>query len=240
MIIEFPTALYNTVLPQEPEDSESVTFTISSEDPPRDITATQELPIAEKLRPLPDKIFSQLELREVLGDFVFSISEGSQNDVGSGKKQFEVGQFIDFGVESEIDAINLSEVPEQIDLQQNTNILDLSEFGLTDQETKFLSKQAESKMNELVIELNDIKSNVKDNEVAIVENQKSINEVRKTIKAVEVILDDSEGNELLEKLRQSEADLVTQRDALIADINELNDLAKIKFQELLDTRELVR
>ena len=243
MIIDFPTALYNSVLPQNPEDNASVTLTISSTNPPRDTGNVSQLPIAEKLKPLPDKIFDRSQNRDALGDFVFSISQSFITDIGTNKKQFEVGELLSFGEESDVEAIGITEVPDLVDLQQNTNLLDLSEFGLSDEEVESLTSQAEDKFNELIIELNAIKSNVKDNEVKISENQKSLNEARKAIKAVRVVLgipEDDTGDGILQKLLESAEDLLEERDALVSDTNSLNAQAKDKFQELLDTRQLVR
>lgn len=243
MIIDFPTALYNAVLPKDSEDDASVTFTISSTNPPRDTEKTSQLPIAEKLKPLPDKIFTRSQNRDALGELVFSISQSFITDIGTNKKQFEVGELLNFGEESDAEPIGITEVPDLVDLQQNTNLLDLSEFGLSEEDIESLIDQAEDKFNELIEELNDIKSNVKDNEVKLLENQKSLNEVRKAIKAVRVVLnvpEESTGDGILQTLLESEEDLVEERNALVSDTDSLNEQAKSKFQELLDTRELVR
>lgn len=242
MIIDFPTALYNSVLPMAADDPGNITYTISSNDPPRATDPTAELPIAEQLRPLPDKIFTRKEFRDALGEFVFSVSEASLTDIGSGKKQFEVGQLLDFGEFADVEGLTVTEVPTPVDLQQNTNILELGDFGLTQEEINSLTDQAESKFNDLIEELNAIRTEINNNEARILENQKSINEVRKTIKAARVVLDVSTGssNDIIDKLIESEEELVEERDALITETNELNVLAKAKYQELLDTRELVR
>ncbi len=89
MIVAFPTALYIPVLPAKPEEAGSVTFSISSEDPPRQSQSLQQLPIAEILKPLPDKIFTPEENRAVVGNFIFSVSKSSRFETGSNKKQLK-------------------------------------------------------------------------------------------------------------------------------------------------------
>jgi uncharacterized protein YeeX (DUF496 family) len=241
MIIDFPTALYNSVLPTV-DDPGSVTYIVSSTDPPRATDPTAEIPIAEQLRPLPDKIFTRKEFRDALGDFVFSVSEATVTDIGSNKKQFEVGQLLNFGEFVDVEGLTVTEVPTLVDLQQNTNILELSDFGLSEAEITALTNQAELKFNELIEELNAVKTAINDNEAQIRENQKSINEVNKTIKAARVVLDvpGTVSHDIIDKLVESAEELIEERDALITETNELNVLAKAKYQELLDTRELVR
>ena len=243
MIIEFPTALYISELPDEPSDSQSVTFLISSEDPPRPTQALQQFPIAEQLKPLPDKIFTKAQNRSVVGELIFTVSQASRSDTGSSKKQFEVGQILDFETE-EIPDLSNTEVPSVIELQQNTNILDLEDLGLTEEESNTLVAQSNTTMDELIGEINSIVEQINDNKIRITENQKSINEATKAINATTVILDTQTGGsdlpEVLQKLIDTRTDLETERDQLIADTNSLNEEVKTKYNELLSVRELVR
>ena len=237
MIIEFPTALYIPILPSSPEIAGNVTYTISSEDPPRQSQILQQLPAAEILKPLPSKVFTPEENRAVLGDFIFSVSRSSRSETGSNKKQFEVGQFLDFGDQDTFGDLTVTEVPQKIDLQQNTNLLDLESLGLSTRESDTVTTQASAKFDEILEELNVIKTKIDDNKISISENQKSLNETEKTISAVE-LLDDVE--DILADLRNTAEELISEREDLISNTNILNEQAKQKYNDLLKIRELVR
>ena len=236
MIIEFPTALYLSELPLRASDVGSVTFEISSEDPPRQSQNLQQLPIAEQLRPLPDKIFSREDDRANAGDLLFSISQSARSETGSNKKQFEIGQFLDFNQES-LPEVTVTEVPTKLDLQQNTNILDLESLGLSEDDIEVITKQANETFNQTINELNSLKEQIDNTKILISENQKSINEARKASSAVELLED---VNSILATIQKKEQDLLQERDSLTNTVNVLNKQAKDKLEELLSIRELVR
>ena len=72
IIIAFPTALYESILPG-PLGPGNITFTISSNDPPRPPISPFPLQISDSIRHLPPKTNTPQERLVALGDFVFSV-----------------------------------------------------------------------------------------------------------------------------------------------------------------------
>ena len=233
MIISFPTALYANVIPV-PQGTGNVTWLISSTDPPRSTTSFQQIPPGELTRqkvPISD----DGPRRRAMGDAVFSISQGAQSTVGSIKLQFEIGQILDFTSE-ELAVVTTANVPQMVDLQQNTNLLDLSSLGLTDLEIVQVTEVSEQTKKQLEGEIVALQQNITNVSVAINENQKQINEANKVLDAVTVIGDAG----LITKMNAKIADLSTQRDALIATLNAYNEAVGVKFDDLLKVIQLVR
>ena len=244
MIIEFPTALYSSVLPKEPSDNQSVTFLISSTDPPRSISTFFQLLYSEELKTLPGKIYSDSRRRANLGEFIFNVSYASPSAMAIGNKAFETGQLLDFPGVEETEDIDILEVPEIVEVQQNGNILDLESLGLDEEESDDLTSQAETKFHDSIVILNDLKMQIKDKKASIDSNQKLINETRKARDAAVVVFSDTstgaEDNEIVIKLNQKEQDLLSEKEDLLAELNSLIDQANEIYGEILRLREMVR
>lgn len=238
MIIEFPTALYSPLLPKEASDNQSVTFIISSEDPPRDTSITRQLFRGEELRPLPPKIYTYNQRRSTYGDYIFNVSSGANTLVGDGQKGYEVGQVLEFGDE-DVPELSFPEIPAVLELQQNTNRLNLEAAGLTEEEASELIQKSQDQLNELIKDYNEIQSDIKDNETKISDSNKQLSEVRKIKNAASAVIG-ATGSEIYEKLVQREEELVAERDRLIEYGNDLNELAKDVYDEILVVREMVR
>lgn len=243
MIISFPTALYDAILPKE-EDSGNVTFTISSNDPPRSTETFFQLFGSEELRPLPDRIFTRAERRLNLGELIFQVATGTQSVVADGAKVFEVGQVLDFEDITEPSNVTQLEVPEVIELQQNTNLLNLESLGLTEDEASLLVSDANSKLDDSINRFNNTKTAISDKEAQIEDNQRLSNEVRKAKDAASAVFagstDPTAGNTIIDKLDAREQELAVERTALIEELNALNALAGEIYNEILDIREVVR
>jgi hypothetical protein len=238
MIIRVPTGLYDTILPKKEEDNTSVTFTISTDEPPRSEEVFQELPIAEAIRPrVPPDIDDQLR-RETVGELIFTVTEASQTISGSAKKTFEVGEILSF--EEEVSPTSVTQTPRMVEIRHDTNLLDLEAVGLSTAEILILTELSEQRKSELEIELLDLTSQIEDTKVRIRENQKNINETEKTISAVKVIADGSEPTEILEKLEARLVDLKSERSTLTSQLSALDVAAVKKRDELLQVSQLVR
>ena len=244
MIIGFPTALYEPALPQEPQNSGNVTFIISSTNPPRSDDVLFQLLRSEELRQLPERIFTREQRRTNYGDFVFDISFGTQSVTGDGRKAFEVGQLLDFDDIEDPEALTTLEVPETVELQQNTNVLDLESLGLTEEESDLLISGATTKFGETVESLNNLKTQINDTQIGIADNQRLINETRKARDAAKVVFEGSTditaGNEIIDKLDIKESELLLERETLIALLEVLTDQANEIYNEILDVKEVVR
>lgn len=237
MIIRHPTGLYqnNGQLPIRPSDSGSITFTISSEDPKRAVADILRLPIGQELRVRSGLIFSDDERRVNFGEFLFTISTGRQSDGGSNKKLFEVGEFLTF-TDDQIREITTTEVPDVVDIQHNTNILDLNDVGLTDDEEKEILKLANDKSEEFQAQIRNLQTEIKNLKTSIVENQKKINETRKVINGLTVLQE----NELRDRINDNLEKLLGERADLIDVINNKNTEIKDIFNKLIDISEFVR
>jgi hypothetical protein len=92
MIINFPTALYESVLPG-PSESGNITYTISNQDPPKSSNTFLQLPRNEEIRKTPPRTYSKYDKRKFSSDLIFNITIPSLSTEGSGIKNFEIGQF---------------------------------------------------------------------------------------------------------------------------------------------------
>lgn len=239
MIISAPTALYKSILPQSQTDLRNVTWTISSNDPPRSKSSVFTLLRTEELRPLPDKIYDAEQRRVVMGEYVFNVSFAGQTVAGSGTKTFETGQVISFtDVSVAIQQINDLNVPDTVDFQQNTNVLDLSSLGLTSDEINQLTKAATKELESMINELNVLVTTANDLKSEIRANQKMLNEAQKAKEAAIVVF--GTDSEIIDKLILKEQGLVMERDQLVTDLNKQIATANDIYQKILEVKEVVR
>ena len=107
MIIKFPTGLYKSVLPINGK-SGNITYTISSMSPPRPFINAVKLPTIEELKVTPDKVFTDEERREQLGELVFTVVNSNRSLPGSNTKTFEIGEILAFENLVPVEEINTS------------------------------------------------------------------------------------------------------------------------------------
>jgi hypothetical protein len=234
MIISFPTALYKNVIPG-PGGSGNVTWLISSTDPPRSVESFQQIPPAESIRRRDPPTFTDRQRRDAMGDAVFSLSQGSQSIVGTAVKQFEIGQILEFEDET-LPETTITPLPAMVDIQQNTNLLDLSALGLTDSEIDRVTQESEKVKKQIEDEIVSLKRNVDDMSISINENQKRINEADKTLDAATVINDEA----IVNKMNLKISELTEQRIILVEELNAYNERIGVKYDQLLKVIQLVR
>lgn len=245
MIIRFPTGLYQDAgqLPENPSDAGNVTYTISNEEPKRPQDATFQLPLAAEIAERPPLQYDDKTRRAQLGPLVFTYVDAKQTVPGSNRKLFEVGQYLDFSSE-EIDLPEQTPVPAVVEIQHNTNLLDLQDAGLSEDEISSLIDLSTTKKKDLENQLAFIQNQISDQKIAITENQKQINEVVKIISAVRVVVNIPEGSTqsdpLLDQLLARQADLELARTALISELNNLNTQATTTLNALISVSELVK
>lgn len=182
MIIRHPTALFDSVLPKAPAYGGNITYTVSMDDPERIFQTTIRLPPAIERREKSGKNISDSVRRVNLGGRVFTISKTKKSVTGSSKKQFEVGQILTFGADTDPE-INPMLVGD-LELRHDTNLLDLSGLGLTDADIVNISFSAMDRLKELQAELSAATRQRGNAEIAINENKKSQNETKKAVDAV--------------------------------------------------------
>jgi len=236
MIIDAPTALYLPLLPKSFNDSGNFTFTISSNDPVLPTTSGSPLLLGGLRIPIPPRHLTYDERKTALGDFIFSVSSGSAINVGSSKKSYEVGQVLEFTESDDLSVLNQEEVPDIIDIQHNTNVLDLSAAGLSDDEIDEINNSARLEFDKLTNELNALKTKIIKDKLNITENEKNFNEVKKIRMSVEVL-----GNTVIVgKLKVKELELSNQKTELINIYNDDVALSSVKYGRLIELKEIVR
>lgn len=231
MIINYPTALYRSVLPAS-NKSGNVTYTISNQDPPKSISVFLQLPRNEETRKQPQRTYSKADKRKFSSNLIFNLTIPSLSTEGSGSKTFEIGQFLDFTNESETipDSYSL----ESIELRQDTNIVDYKKHGLDESEYANIVKIAGKRMDEISNEINIIGTRLNDNKENISSNQSDINESTKLYDNIVLIL--GTGNEQAKKVQtkilnynEYKIKLLAERDILLTTLDSLrSDLSKVR------------
>jgi hypothetical protein len=243
MIITAPTGLYKSILPRETEAG-NITYTISTQSPPKTFVNAIQLPFAESITPAPDKIFDEETRREQFGNLIFSVSQSNKNIAGSNTKAFEVGEILSFENLSPVEEIVTVRAPEDVEIRHDTNLLDLESLGLTAEEIDELTSKSAARQlileGDFVVKQNEIKTL----EADIAETQKTINENNKTLKAVRGLLgiEDNETSDdpIFQKLSRNQEVLQETLDQLIEDRNQAAVEAADVYQDLQRVSELVR
>ena len=239
MIITAPTGLYKSVIPQSPDQSGDVTFTISTTDPPRRELLFNKIPPGVERRLRQPFIHSDEVRRSVIGDLLNTVSKSDKSLAGLGNKQFEVGDILEFEEEITEDELQPTLVVDKTEIRHDTNLLDLPLLGLDESEQAQVTRSAEVEFDKLGNELNNLKQSRRNTESQLLDVQKQINETRKAISALEII-DDPDIVEIKEGLEESLDELQDQRSNLIATGNELAELTSEKLDEVRSVAQLVR
>jgi hypothetical protein len=236
MIIRHPTGLYQDSgqIPIKDSDSGNITYVISNDDPARSLSNTVQLTSAEEMRSLPQSQYDDDYRRQSYGELIYTVVDGNESIAPSNKKLFSIGQILDF----EIDDVSVDSVAiHKVDVQHNTNLIDYSDSGLSDEEIDYIMSAAQQKKMHLESEISSAQSQIKDTNVLISDNQKKINETKKIIFAVSAI---SDVDPILEKLNQKYESLIDDRDKLIETYNELTSSLSKLFDDMLKISELVK
>ena len=238
MDIQFPTTLYESVLPVDALDNRSITYTISSEDPPRAANTLIQLPKAEEIRPLPQRTIDVLTNRDLAGEYITALSFSNPNISGDSKKQFEIGQILEF-VSEALPVLNNTLIPVEREFTQNTNVLS-SDLPITEEERESIRDTALLQFNDLTDKLNVLNQDISNNQISISDAQKSINETRKAINSLTVVFDGGTNNDIITRLEVSLVALIKERDDLVSETNALSIEAQDTYDEMLKVREFVR
>lgn len=237
MIVRFPTALYESAIPQAPGESGNVTYTISMEDPPRAAELVTRLPPAIELRKKSDDKLTDAERRANMGKLAYSFSKSNQDAVGSSKKQFESGQVLEFTTETP-PALDPMKVRQETQVRHDTNILDLSGLGISDEDIQTITSSSPLQLKEFYADLNDYKQQRKAAEIAIAENQKQQNETKKAISAITELLPTNP--ELQSVVNDLEIKLADLKDDMAEQIDNANVAAALAEQTVDQIRNLAQ
>lgn len=235
MIIRFPTALYLSILPQKPQDGGNTTFTISNNDPPRLIPLSlPQVPPGVEYRQR-GQFTSTTD-----GGLVYSIITSSPKTVESGAKQFEVGDVLEFdNLEPQIADPML--VSDDLTIQHNTNLLDLTDLGLSSEEQDDLESKSSLALASLKTQLNGLRASRMDIDLQIASTQKQINEATKTVGAAEILVSvDPSIQPILDKMRLKQEGLQIQLDFLVSQAGVVAAQAEDVANKIRSVTQLVR
>jgi len=223
MIIRFPTGLYRSILPKGTQAG-SVTYIISNQNPPKTEVRAIQIPTFERRKPLPQSLYTPGERRGGFGELIYTLAKANRSKPGSNIKQFEVGEIIEF-TDDPIEEVLFTNAPDSIEIQHNTNILDLDSIGLSPVEIDQLIAESERRKDELEKEFTSLKSELETFNADISENQKKINESNKTIKAVRSIYN---------------IPVEAERSQLISNRNTKSTEVEEAYNKLISVSQLVR
>jgi hypothetical protein len=204
-------------------------------DPPNGTLTEVQLPAAIERRQR-----SAIDTTKPNGQRIYTNTLSNASSIGSAKKQYEVGQVLEF-VTSEESALQPMLVADTLEIQHNTNILDLSSLGVSESDITAINNSADTQFTTLNDELNIVRQERIDTEVAISENQKNQNETQKAIDAlVQLVAYDSSLQSVLDSLKIKLAEFVAQANILIAAANEQASIASDLESQILAVAQMVR
>jgi hypothetical protein len=216
MIINYPTGLYSSVLPKEPQDSQNVTYLISTTAPPRTSLLFPKIPFGVAIRQRTPREYTTVQRRETVGDLVYTVSNASRQQPGNNANQYEVGEVLEFDY-SGYKKVDPMLVSNKTDIQHNLNMFNYEELGLTESDVAIIDEESLRSFDALAQRLNELRVLRSSEEVSINTNQKIINEATKNINALQIMAQDSTSTDadildLIEKLvvRKAEAELALQ------------------------------
>lgn len=224
MIIKFPTGFYETVLPNDPEDSGNITFTISNNPPPRTNLIFPKIPGGIVDRKRTPKTIELLDRRDILGDLTFKISRSSRIFEGSNDKVFETGQVLEF-TDAPLQTLDPMLIGVKTQTQHDVVRLDYAALGVDDDEQQLIVDSSLLVHQDLSDQLNIVRQQRADAEQQVIANQKIINDANRTIDALEVIQSssaetDDDVDALIEKMktRKDEAFILRDQAANVANV----------------------
>lgn len=212
MIIKFPTGLYDTILPQVGEYG-NITYTISTQDPPVSTEDFLQLPKDQQIRKLPARMYDKNAGRKFLGNLVFDISIIAKSIDGSGSKQYEIGQVLDFETVAQpaTDPYNL----DSIELRQDTAVVDYVKFGLDADEVSELVNEAQVMLNDLSNQITQTGTLLARNADQIRLNQSNINQAGKLLANIIAVLGETSSSAI--KVQTKINGYTVEKDELIAE-----------------------
>jgi len=237
MIINYPTGLFSTVIPQKPSVVGNVTYTISNNIPPDSNIELIVLPKAERLKRRSSLSHDLQSRRASFGELIFTVNNSINKIGGSNRKLFELGEFIELGFEDVV--LSDDNTPSEFAIQHNVNVLDLINLGLSESHIANITKASFDRKNNLEEELSKIKLEIEILKSEISENQKKLNEINKAIKSVTILIDVIGEEPLNVLIKSKENTEQTKYNLSIEYNNKISESEKI-FEELLIVSNMVK
>jgi len=233
VIIRYPTGSYLSVLPQEPEDSESVVYTISNTTPPRSELNFMQIPDGIKRKQRDPKTALPSTRRFNLGDLALTSKKNRPGSIVTGNQLFYIGQVTEF-VDSTV--TDIGDINSALVTQHDRVYIDPTHIGLETDELDDISSEALDAQGQILIELEGLQKRKDDLQVEIVSEQKILNDANRVIGALDIIVDLDPGNVEMQALKvQTEevaADATAAIDEAVVEINEMPAAIRAKHDKL--------
>lgn len=245
MIINFPTGFYTAAINPGPNKAGNVTFTVSSTTPPRSQLLFVKTPVGLSRRKRSARLYTDKERRDVVAQLAISVSKSGASKVGSGMKQYEVGQILEFEALPPVTQnLNPMLVSATSDVRHDTNLLDYGAIGLSQDIQAAIEQESAAAYYNLQQQLNEAITKRRDLELDAQDTQKKLNEVNKTIDGLQGVLVVSPNNQTLlaavTELEAKREELRTQQTRLVAEANEVAALATDLQAKVNKVAQLVR
>jgi hypothetical protein len=160
--------------------------------------------------------------------------------IGSSKKQYEVGQILEFTA-AKTSTLRPMLVSNSLEVQHNTNTLDLSSLGISDADIIAINNSADTQFTALNAALSAVRQARINTETSILENQKNQNETQKAIDAlVNLVRYDSSLQGVLGSLRTKLVELQAQASSLIVLANTQASSASSLENQIIAIAQMVR
>lgn len=239
MIINYPTGLYVSVLPKEPQDSQNITYLISTTSPPRTSLLFPKIPIGIALHQREPRQLTTVERRQTVSDLLFTISRASRQQSGNNAKQYEIGEVLPFE-DTNLKTTNPMLVAEKTEIQHNLNKFDYEELGLTESDVAIIDTESQKTFSTVAQRLNELRVARSNSEVTINTQQKIVNEASKNIVALEAMAEasDSTGSDILALIDKLTVRKRTAAAALQAAIVDANAYATEADEQLARLRAI--
>lgn len=228
MYIRYPTAFYKPLLPAKDSDAGDVTFTISTEEPPRPRNASVKVPAG--IAPLIDR---KPVPRSVLGDLVFTINDSSATILLNSTSQYVLGDVLEF-LPDTIQRNAASAPSSLLEIRHDLTRIDYKALGLSPADIVVLAQASATTQDQLRLKLNQKQTEFENNNTEISNTKKLISETEKALAAALVILNSTPIslrapiqqiiNKLQDNLQILESklnDLIASSATISAEINEL-------------------
>lgn len=224
MIIKSPTGSYNTVLPKNPNDSNSVIFTISNSNPPRSELSFTQLPVGIAKAEKPAKVYSDDERRADRGKLVIKSEKTYNSTVQGGNKLYEVGAVFDFGFDgttSDDDVEIVCKFDDSFEARFDQHDIDYSNVGLSDDEIELVTIAGNNTQDLSLGELAGLQKRDRALSNRINKHRRDINDLDRVIYGISATINcsDAIGLELPEGLRDILEKILDTRDGLLNDLS---------------------
>ncbi len=245
MIIKYPTGYYSSALPSTPSQAGNITYYISTSEPPRTQLQYPQVPLGIVQKSKSPRDLDPITRRSQVGELIYTISEGLLTSTATGKRQYEIGQIIEFTEDSGA-AVDPMLVTGKTEVRHDTNLFDLTSMGLNSDEITVIENSTLLALNEITDSLNRVKQLRIDTEIEINSLQKTINELVKTINSLEVTRQQTGQTgetvlaDIIDKLEMKLAEITTSRDEAIVTANTYAAEATDLYGQLLAVGVLVR